>query len=120
MPNVLQVATTVTISSGASISAGFETQGMPIVGILCDPTAWTAAGITFQASEPTGTTYGNVYDPTGTEVAVTISTASYAIIQPSDYASCYGSPYVRIRSGTSGSPVTQGGVRTLTIIQRNM
>lgn len=108
--------TTVTIANGASLSDAAELGGMNLVGILM-PASWTAAGLTFQAS-PDGSTYGNVFDVTGTEVAVASSgavAAQYVVIPAGGLDGC---AFVKVRSGTSGSAVNQGAARTVTLIAR--
>ena len=110
--------TAVTISSGSSISVGFETDGQPIMGLQL-PTAWTAAGITMQASY-NGTTYGEVTNSSGTYASVVVSTSTYAAILPTEVAACYGAPYVRLRSGTLSAAVLQGGDRVIQVVTRKM
>ena len=108
--------TAVTISSGSSISVGFETDGQPIMGLH---TAWTAAGITMQASY-NGTTYGEVTNSSGTYASVVVSTSTYAAILPTEVAACYGAPYVKLRSGTLSTAVLQTGDRVIQVVTRKM
>lgn len=99
--------------SGAADITAYIQQGNPKpVGILM-PAAWTTAGITVQASED-GVNYYNVFTQGGTEYTVTTPAASeYIILTASDLA---GANYLKLRSGTSGSPVNQGAARTLQIL----
>jgi hypothetical protein len=97
-------APTVNIASGASLSGSISCPGT-LAGIQM-PAAWTTASLTFQVSLD-GSTFTNVYDKNGNEYTVlsTSSVASqYVIIPPADTV---GWKYIKVRSGSSGSPVTQ-------------
>jgi hypothetical protein len=75
------------------------------------PAAWTAASLTFQGSAD-GTTYGDLYDA-GTEMS-TAAGASRVIHL--DWTKFVGLRFLKIRSGTTGVPVNQGGDRVLTLV----
>lgn len=104
-----------TISSGQSLSGAIDLesagQGARLARIDMPPT-WTAANLSFQASYD-GTTYNNLFDSGGTEYAVTAA-ASAAIIVP--LADFLGIRFLKIRSGTSGTPVAQGADRALQLV----
>lgn len=106
-----------TIANGASLSAAIElgVVGAALVGIEM-PAAWTAANLTFQASVD-GTNFNNLYDKDGNEVTVTASTSRYIGLIPSLFA---GFRAMKIRSGTSGAAVNQGGDRILKIVTREV
>lgn len=112
---------TVTIASGASLSdaehLGFALAGgasrAALVGIVM-PDAWTAASLTFQASND-GVTFTNLYTASGTEVTVTADVSRWIALDPSDFA---GIAWLKVRSGTAGTAVNQGGDRVLTLIAR--
>lgn len=82
-----------------------------------DPTAWTAATLGFDGSMDSGTTWfpicDCITDYTGAEVACTVVAAKYYGINPGLFA---GVNYIRPRSGTSSSAVTQGAARVITIV----
>lgn len=102
----------VTISNGQSLSGPVDMGAGRLFAIVM-PAAWTAANLTFQAS-PDGVTYSNVFDSTGTEVTFTAAASQYIInAVPVEWI---GVRYVKVRSGTSGTPVNQGADRALTII----
>ena len=101
----------VEIASGASLSAGLFLGGMRLVGIEM-PSTWTAANITFEAS-PDGVTYNKLYDQDGTEVIVTAATDRFITVFATYLA---GTRYLKVRSGTSGTPVNQAADRTLRLI----
>lgn len=106
---------TVTLSTGATgLSDAVDIGGMQLMGVMMS-TAWTAANLTFQASNSSAGTFADVYDDAGTEVTVTAA-ASRAIAI--DFASLKLAPwrYLKVRSGTTALPVAQVGAKTLTLI----
>ena len=111
MQNTLDVA----ISSGGSLSGAAQLNEDALIGIVT-PTAWTPGNLTFQVSED-GSTYNNLYDVDGNEVTVTAAASQYIGMVPADYV---GFNYVKVRSGTSGTPVAQGGPRTVSLVVREV
>lgn len=109
------VQTQVTIANGGSLSAAVPIGDKVPVGIVM-PSAWTAAGLTFQVSADGGSTWNNMYDAAGTEVALTVAASRYIPIDPNVWI---GINHIKIRSGTSGSPVNQGADRILTLVSRD-
>ena len=109
-------AESVVISSGASLSATVNCGGRTMVSIRM-PATWTAANLTFQASEAEGGTYGDLYDDVGTEYLVTAAAARWIALAPVAFA---GPPFLKIRSGTAGAPVNQAAARTLVILFREI
>ena len=111
-------AVDVTIADLASLSGEVDLEGAVLVGIAM-PAAWTAANLTFQAASATGGTFQDVYDDAGGEVTV-IAAVSRAI--GVDVAAGALAPfrYIKVRSGTTGTPVVQtpgeGLVRTITLV----
>jgi hypothetical protein len=115
-----------TIASGAALSAEVNTGGGEIVGIQM-PAAWDTAGITFQALVrevreplPVVSTFGNVLDATGTEVALSgagIAANAYIAISAGVSARFFnGLGRIKIRSGTSGTPVNQTAQRLVGVV----
>lgn len=113
----------VTIANGGSLSGaatgatrvGGGATGIyeTLVGIIM-PASWSAASLTFQASND-NSTFTNLYNAAGTEVTATVSAARWVAIDPADFA---GVAYLKVRSGTSGTPVNQGADRTITLVFR--
>lgn len=103
---------TVTIANGASLSGALNIASRNFFGIIM-PSSWTSASLTFQGSFD-GTTYYNLYDEGGNEVTFTVAASRYVII--STPAKFLGLKKLKIRSGTSGSAVNQGGDRTIGVI----
>lgn len=77
------------------------------------PAAWDAANITIQTSQD-GTNFNNLYDTTA-EVALTSAAASRTLTLDGTKLR-RGHRYLKIRSGTSATPVNQTAARTLTLI----
>jgi hypothetical protein len=109
----IPTTTTATIANGASLSGAVNLSGFTLIGIDM-PASWTAANLTLQASVD-NSTWDNVFDQTGTEVTITAAASRFILLNPADFVSVR---YLRVRSGTSGTPVNQGGARTITLIVR--
>jgi len=105
---------TATILSGASLSDAIHLAEGSLVGIIT-PAAWTAGGLHIAGSVD-GTNYYPLYDTAANEIGVTTVAAStmYAF----DPGLAVPPKYIKIRSGTAGTPVNQGADRTLTVISR--
>jgi hypothetical protein len=93
-----------TISNGTALSPAVLAAGK-LTGIQM-PAAWTAADITFQGSVD-GVTFYDMFDSTGTEVDLTVAASRYVAINPPIEVS----PYIKVRSGTTGTPVNQAADR---------
>lgn len=107
---MLVVNKTFTIASGASLSDAIDISEAVLVGIKL-PSTWTAANLTIQAAdEDAESTFNNVYDQTGTEVTITASASRHVILEPAKFA---GMKQIKLRSGTSGTPVNQAAGRTI-------
>jgi hypothetical protein len=91
----------------------------PLVGILI-PAAWTGAAITFSVSQD-GVTYMDMWNTSlGTAVEVTIASGNiptggvrFLALNLADFI---GVNFVKIRSGTSGTPVIQGATRSIGLV----
>ncbi len=106
----------VKILQGASITAAIDLGGQRLAAIQT-PAAWTAANFTFQVGVGDGAdsaVYANMFDSGGNEYTVTAA-ASETIMLP--YADFIGIRYIKIRSGTNGTPVNQAADRLL-LLQR--
>lgn len=102
------------IASGQSLSQAMLIPGR-LTGIQM-PSSWTTANLTFQGSLD-GVTFTNIYDAFGNEV--TVDAAASELITIDDLQS---QTYLKVRSGTSGTPVTQGAARVLLLqeVRRNI
>jgi hypothetical protein len=108
----------VTIASGESLSEAVDLgQGESLVGIQM-PGTWTTADLTFAGSIDGGRTFGNIYDGNGTsetEVTVPADAGQVIRLDPADWVLFR---HLKVRSGTSGTPVAQGGDRTIRLAKR--
>ena|SRR5438105_12074245 len=79
------------------------------------PSAWDTGNLTFQGSND-NVTFDNVYTDAGTEFAITAAASRYIIITSTAANNLSGLMYIKVRSGTSGTPVTQTAARTIYLI----
>ena len=92
-----------TIANGGTLSDAVYLHGEVLVGIRM-PAAWDAANLTFQVSMD-DVTYLNAYSQAGAEHVVTVTAVSTHIwVDPTDFA---GYRWLKVRSGTAGTPVEQ-------------
>lgn len=113
-----------TIANGASLSGAVDMQSCTPARIIINPSGaasgWTAANLTFQSSED-GVTFGKLTDEFGTEAQVTVDSTAAASgqvtirLSPGDW---WILRWLKIRSGTSGTPVAQGAERTIRVVCR--
>jgi hypothetical protein len=108
-------STSVTIANGAALSNAVKLSGATLLGIEM-PAAWTAAGLTFQHSID-GVTYTDLYDGAGAEVSLTVVAAHYVFLPPANWS---GIVYLKVRSGTGGTPVNQGAERVLKLVCKEL
>lgn len=108
--------TTAVIANGASQSGEVDLGGLSVQAIVM-PAAWTAANLTFLAADATGGTFNPVHDDGGTEVTVTAA-AARCIGMDAAARELDGLRYIKVRSGTTATPVNQAAERTLTLILR--
>lgn len=81
------------------------------------PADWTAGNITFQAKAlDSETVFDNVYDSGGTELSVTAAEDRYIVLDSVARQALTG--VIKLRSGTSGTPVQQGASRTVRVVCR--
>jgi len=106
---------TATIANGQSLSGAIAIGNDVLVGLVM-PAVWTAADLTLDSSAD-GATYNNVYDRYGTEYTLLVDASRFIPLNPVDFAAM---PYLKIRSGTAGAPVNQGGDRIITLVTRPM
>jgi hypothetical protein len=84
-----------------------------LVGIR-PPAAWDAAGVAFQVSWD-GVTYDILRDDAGTEITKTVVAGQPRELDSSEFKTAI---WIKVRSGTSGSPVTQTADRVFTLYAR--
>jgi len=103
-----------TIANGASLSDAVDLGDGSLVGVVM-PASWTAAGLHLVGSVD-GTNYYPLFDTAGNEIGVITAVAAY--MYAFDPGLAQPPRYIKIRSGTAGTPVAQGAARSLTVIAR--
>jgi hypothetical protein len=98
--NVFTVSAT--IAASGTISAAVSMEGTDLVGLFM-PAAWTAGVLTFQASYD-GTNFSDAYDIYGSEITLQTAASRYLAVPPLTLPDLKA---IKIRSGTSATPVTQ-------------
>ena len=110
MPLARATVVTATIPNGQSLSDAADVGLGQILGLNV-PTI-TAAALTFQGSDD-GVVFKNLKDAAGNEVQIASSTGNAFVAAP---AALGGVAFLKIRSGTSGVPVNQGGDRIVAVV----
>ena len=105
---------TADIAASASPSGAVRLPAACYLSGIIMPSAWTAADLSFHGSHD-GVTYYNIYDEYGSEVIVNAGASRHIVLQPGIWS---GTRFLKIRSGTTGTPVTQAAARTLNLIVR--
>lgn len=104
------------IYSGTAVTGSIDTKDQPILAIRI-PASWTTANLTFQGSQD-GTNFFDVYNLYGEEFTVVVGGASrYVVMGPQEFQ---WARYIKIRSGTTGTPVNQAADRSLLVITRRV
>jgi len=110
---------TATIAAGAALSGPVQLGRKSLVGIVM-PAAWTAASLSFQAS-PDGATFDELFylaALASTAFVITAPGASqFIMLDPTIWR---GVDTLKVRSGTSGSPVNQVAQAVLTLLARGI
>jgi len=104
---------TVTIANGASLSGAVDLAGYRVMAVQM-PAALTGTSVTFQTSFD-GTTYGNLYDTTGTEESAVVAASRVVWLEPATFVTF---EYIKVRSGTAGTPTTELGDRIIKLLCR--
>ena len=111
--NTNHFVSTVTIANGQSLSDAVNLGGSRLMNVML-PATWTTASITFQISLD-GVTYGDYFDYNGNEHTGVATAGKPINVDPTVFADVQ---FLKIRSGTSGTPVAQGGDRSIQISSR--
>lgn len=100
-----------TITAGTSLSVEVDLGAGLLVGVYV-PADWTAANITLQAS-PDGILFGNMFTYQGAEVVFVAAAGQFVGIDP---ALLKGARAIKVRSGTSVSPILQVSQANLQLV----
>jgi len=101
----------VTIPNGAALSAAVNLYGFRLAGIQM-PAAWDTAILTLQGSLD-GATFYDVYDSDGNAVELDVDDQRFVTVFTGYTA---GIPILKLRSGTSASPVNQTADRVIKLL----
>src|SRR3990167_8245956 len=104
---------TATIEADDSLSDVVDVSGVLVTGLVV-PSSWDSANLTFQGGFGAGALW-DIYTSAGAEWIVTAVAGKLAAIDPTSVA-CAN--FIRIRSGTAGSPVTQSAQRQIILAVR--
>lgn len=99
------------IASGQSLSPEVDLGAQYLVGLYV-PSNWTSANITFQVS-PDGVNWGNMFSYLGAEVTFVAVAGQFLAVDPTLWK---GARAIKVRSGTSGSPVNQSATVALQLV----
>ncbi len=95
---------TATIADDASLSGAVDLgSGMMLCGVAADD--WTAADMTFQVADAIDGTFYDLYDQNATEKNVKFAADRHVALDDGTFWT--GVRFLKIRSGTSASPVVQ-------------
>lgn len=109
------------IPAGASQSGKVNISNLVVVGIIM-PAVWTAANITFLAGDPRDggngvvAVFNPVHDDTGVEVTATTAASQFVTFRDSDVMA--GVSYLKVRSGTTATPVVQAAQAVVSLVLR--
>ena len=122
----------VTISAGESMSEPLKIDNLFIIAIDM-PAEWTAADITFQAGDANGN-YRDInivhhqiteFPPGGPELqtidqelTISVDASRHRALSEKETIALCGLVYLKLRSGTSDTPVAQAADRALSIVTR--
>lgn len=106
----------VVIPAEAALSNELDLRGYDIEAIFF-PAAWTAAAVTFVVLDEPGGVEHDAFDSSNVEIEVDAAAGRFVKILPEH--SVRGANLVRIRSGTSGTPVNQAAERVLKLSLRS-
>jgi len=103
------------IANGASLSDAQQTLGVMGENVIM-PAAWTAAGLSFEASETEDGTFLPLFDALGVEITLTVL-ANQRMVLPMGLIRSHN--WIKLRSGTSAATVNQSAARTVTMLMRD-
>jgi hypothetical protein len=111
---------TLTIPAAGSVSNAVPVGAGAVIVGLAMPAAWDAANITYQGSVD-GINFQDIYDTATNGTSNEWSTAAVANrLIMLDTSLSDSLQQIRLRSGTSATPVNQTAARTITLIIRDL
>lgn len=101
-------------TDATGLSASIDLNGKTPVAIIIGGT-WATADITFKGSADGTNFYDVYYNSSGTRTEYVLPAAASSFLKI-PYADLLGIHYLKIRSGTTGTPVDQTGSPTITLV----
>lgn len=114
--NELARKITFVIANGQSLGEAIDLTDVRALAIQTPASINSATALTFRGSVD-GSTWANLYDSTGTEVSVTAAASRFIALDPAIFA---GVPYIKVRTGTAGSPTAQAADITMTLVAHGL
>lgn len=105
---------TFTWAAGASLSDEQDLAGYVPAALVMSAT-WDTANITLTATR--NSSHLDVYDEAGSEVTFVVAASRYVTLNPTPLR---GLQKVKLRSGTTGTPVAQSAATTVTLLARKV
>lgn len=102
------------IANGESLS-GIVGVGRKLVTGFNMPADWTAASLTFTGAQAGGT-HQPIKDSDGNELTVSAAEDIFVALTSAEMDLLSAPEEIKVRSGTSGSPVAQGAERTIFVV----
>jgi hypothetical protein len=106
------------IAPGGSLSAPVALGALTLCGISM-PAAWTAATLSYQASPDGGTTWQELFDDAGNAISTQAAAGQMILTLKIPEYCLRGINLLKVRSGSSGTPVVQSGGATINLLTRN-
>lgn len=103
-----------TIAASASLSNIIGVGRRLVTGIEM-PSGWTTADLTFTGASPGGT-HNPILDSDGNELTVSAAASKFVSLTSAEMDLLSGAAEIKVRSGTSGSPVVQVAARDLKLV----
>jgi hypothetical protein len=100
------------IRAGQALSESTNCSAGAVVRIQAPP-AWTSANLSFQVCND-GNNYTDLFTRGGTEYQASVRAGTSVIINPAEW-SVVAFNFLRLRSGTRGSPIPQAADRVFVI-----
>jgi hypothetical protein len=108
-PSNDKMTISVDIAAGQYLSGALDTLDRCTITAISIPAGWAGTTtVSFQTADETGA-YEDLVEY-GSDITVTVAAGKTTKLSPSDW---WGIRFLKIRSGTSGTPVTQAAKRTI-------
>lgn len=103
-------------TDATGLTSELDLKGKELCGILVSSSDWTAASITLMTATVSGGTFYPVHSSSG-EVSRTGAGETYFTLNEEEVR---GLRFIKVRSGTSGTPVPQAAARELYVFSRDI